>query len=196
MDETLLLVSFILKLDMKQILEFIPLLAFFISYYLFDVYTATAVLIGASVLQLVLLQVMYKKIERQNWVVLAVVVIFGALTLYFHNDNFIKLKPSIIYGVFALVLITYQLTGQSIPKKLMGQDINAPSYVWRNLSIGWSCTCVLAGVLNFFIAFNMNLDAWVNFKVFGLTTMTFIMFICSGIYLYKYMPEDEQTNKE
>ncbi|MGB0835605.1 MAG: septation protein A [Psychrobium sp.] len=176
---------------MKHLLEYLPLAAFFISYYLFDVYIATAVLIGATVLQLIALQVIFKKIERQNWIVFGVVSVFGALTLYFHDDNFIKLKPSIIYGVFALVLLGYQLVGQSIPQKLMGSEIDAPSHVWRNLSFGWAATCVIAGVLNFWIAFNLSLDTWVNFKVFGLTALTFIMFICSGVYIYKYMPSDD-----
>ena len=181
---------------MKHFLEYFPLLAFFISYYLFDVYTATAVLIGASVLQLILLQILFKKIPRQNWVVFAVVTLFGALTLYFHDDNFIKLKPSIIYGIFALVLLGYQFIGQSIPKKFMGKEIDAPDAVWRNLTFGWAFTCAFAGALNFWIAFNLPLDTWVNFKVFGLTILTFIMFICSGVYLYKYMPNDDDTEQQ
>ena len=107
---------------MKHILEYFPLVAFFISYYIFDVYVATAVLIGATALQLILLKIIFNTIERKNWVVFAVVTIFGALTLYFHDDNFIKLKASIIYSIFALVLIGYQVIGQSIPKKFMGKE--------------------------------------------------------------------------
>jgi intracellular septation protein len=177
---------------MKHILEYFPLLAFFISYYIFDVYVATAILIGATCLQLILLKIIFNEIERKNWVVFAVVTLFGALTLYFHNDDFIKLKASIIYSVFAIVLLGYQFIGQSIPQKFMGKDIPAPDHIWRNVSYGWAVTCLLAAIANYWVAFNLSLDTWVNFKVFGLMGLTFVMFIITGIYLYKYMPNDEE----
>jgi len=181
---------------MKHILEYFPLIAFFIIYYIFDVYTATAVLIGATFLQLILLKLIYNEIERKNWVVFIVVAAFGALTLYFHNDDFIKLKASIIYSVFAIILLGYQFVGQSIPQKFMGKDIPAPDKIWRNVSYGWAITCIFAAAVNYYIAFNFSLDAWVNFKVFGLMGLTFVMFIITGIYLYKYMPNEEEEEQK
>ena len=181
---------------MKQILEFFPLLAFFIAYYIFDVYVATAVLIGATSLKLILLQLLFKEIERKNWIEFLIIAAFGALTLYFHNDSFIKLKASIIYCVFFCVLLGYQYVGQSIPQKLMGKDIPAPDHVWKNITYGWAATCLLAAASNYWVAFNLSLDTWVNFKVFGLMGLTFVMFIFTGAYLYKYMPKDEESNKD
>lgn len=178
---------------MKNILEYFPLLAFFIAYYIFDIYVATKVLIATTALQLILLQVIYKTIERKNWIVFAVVATFGALTIYFHNDNFIKLKASIIYCVFFFVLLTYQYIGQSLPKKLMGSDIPAPDNVWKNVTYGWAATCLLAAGTNYWVAFNLSLDAWVNFKVFGLMGLTFVMFIFTGAYIFKYIPNDEDS---
>jgi len=182
---------------MKNLLEYIPLFAFFIAYYVFDVYVATSVLIGATALQLIMLKVLFKEIERKNWIIFSVVTVFGALTLYFHDDDFIKLKATIIYCVFFCVLLGYQYVGNSLPKKLMGQEMNAPDYVWRNVSYGWAATCLLAAVLNYWIAFNLSLDAWVNFKVFGIMGIIFTMFIATGFYLYKYMPQDsDDTSTE
>lgn len=180
---------------MKHFLEYFPLLAFFITYYLFDVYVATAVLIGATFLQLILLKLIYKTIERKNYVVFAIVTLFGALTLYFHDDNFIKLKASIIYAIFAVVLLAYEFMGQSIPKKIMGKDIPAPIAIWRHISLGWAATCLLASGLNYWVAFNLSLDTWVNFKVFGLMGLTFLMFIATGVYLYKYLPSDDSQEQ-
>lgn len=181
---------------MKHFLEYFPLLAFFITYYLFDVYAATAVLIGMTFLQLILLKIIYKTIERKNYVVFAIVTIFGALTLYFHDDNFIKLKASIIYAIFAVVLLAYEFMGQSIPQKFMGKDIPAPATIWRKISFGWAFTCLFASALNYWVAFNLSLDTWVNFKVFGLMGLTFLMFIVTGVYLYKYMPNDDDSQEQ
>jgi len=179
---------------MKQILEFFPLLAFLIAYYLVDVYVATSVLIGTTALKLLLLQLLFKEIERKSWIEFVIITAFGALTLYFHNDLFIKLKASIIYCIFFCVLIAYQYIGQSIPKKLMGNDIPAPEHVWKNVTYGWAATCLLAAISNYWVAFNLSLDTWVNFKVFGLMGLSFTMFIVTGIYLYKYIPQDEQDS--
>ncbi len=180
---------------MKQLLEFLPLLAFFISYYLFDVYVATGTLIVATAVQLLLLKLLFGSIARNNWIIFAIILCFGSLTLYLQNDDFIKWKATIIYSVFACVMIIYQRIGKSIPKKMMGKDIKAPDAVWRNVSYAWGLTCIGAAILNYFVAFNLSLDTWVNFKVFGLTGLTFLLFICTGIYLFKYMPEEnDQEN--
>ncbi|MDP2560230.1 septation protein A [Psychrobium sp. 1_MG-2023] len=181
---------------MKQLLDFLPLLAFFITYYLIDVYAATGALIAATVIQLALLQIIFKKIERSHWITFAVVSVFGALTLYLHDDAFIKWKVSIIYGIFAVVLLAYQVMSDPIPKKLLGTEIDAPDSVWRNITLGWALTCIVSAIANYYIAFNLSLDTWVNFKVFGLTALTFVLFIVTGIYLYKYMPEDEETSEQ
>lgn len=181
---------------MKQLLDFLPLLAFFITYYIFDIYVGTGVLIVATAIQLVLLQVIFKKIEKSNWLAMVAILIFGSLTLYLRDDAFIKWKVTIIYSLFALVIIGYQLFDQPIPKKLLGAEMNAPLHVWRNVSVGWATSCVAAALLNYYIAFNMSLEFWVNFKVFGLFGLTMLLFIVTGLYLYKYMPESTDQESQ
>jgi len=180
---------------MKQLLDFLPLLAFFIAYYLFDIYIGTAVLMVATALQLILLKVLFNKIEKVHWIAMIAIVIFGSLTLYLRDDAFIKWKVTIIYSLFAIVITTYQLLDNPLPKKLLGAEMKAPDFVWRNVSIGWALCCIFAAALNYYIAFNLSLEFWVNFKVFGLFGLTMLLFIITGIYLYKYMPEsDEQES--
>jgi len=181
---------------MKQLLDFLPLLAFLITYYLFDVYAATTVLMGATALQLVLLQLLFKRIEKANWIAMVAIAVFGSLTLYFHDDAFIKWKVTIIYSLFALVIAAYQLFSDPIPKKLLGKEMQAPNSAWRNVSIGWFCACLFAAALNYFIAFNLSLDTWISFKVFGLSGLTVVLFIITGIYLYQYMPESTDQENE
>lgn len=180
---------------MKQLLEFLPLLAFLITYYLFDIYIGTAVLMGATVLQIVLLKVLYGHIEKSHWLALGAIMIFGSLTLYLRDDAFIKWKVTIIYALFTLVILGYQFLAQPIPKKLFGKEMDAPDSAWRNVSIGWAGCCILAATLNYYIAFNMSLEFWVNFKVFGLFGLTMLLFIVTGIYLYKYIPQETEEEK-
>lgn len=180
---------------MKQLLEFLPILAFFITYYIFDIYVGTAVLMGATALQLILLKVLFGKIEKSHWIAMVAIVIFGSLTLYLQDDAFIKWKVTVIYCLFAVLLIGYQIFSTPIPQKLMGGEIQAPSIVWRNISISWAGTCLFAAALNYYIAFNMSLEFWVNFKVFGLFSLTMVLFILTGVYLYKYMPETNDNEK-
>jgi len=177
---------------MKQLLDFLPILAFFITYYIFDIYVGTAVLMAATVIQLILIKVLFNKIAKSHWIALVAIMIFGSLTLYLQDDAFIKWKVTFIYGLFALVIAAYQLMSDPIPKKILGAEIDAPTHVWRNISIGWALTCVFASALNYYIAFNLSLDFWVNFKMFGLFGLTMVLFILTGIYLYKYMPESDQ----
>ena len=181
---------------MRQLLDFLPLVAFLISYYVVDIYFASGVLIIATILQIAVLQIFYKKVERMHWLTLAMVIVFGSLTIYFHDDAFIKWKVTIIYCLFAVVLTAYQYLGTPIAQKMLGNDIKAPSKVWRNINIAWVITCLTAALLNYYIAFSFEMDVWVNFKVFGLTAMTFGLFIATGAYLYQYIPEEEEEIKE
>lgn len=181
---------------MRQLLDFLPLVAFLISYYAVDIYFASGVLITATILQIALLQILYKKVERMNWVTLVMVVVFGSLTIYFHDDAFIKWKVTIIYCLFAAVLTGYQYWGTPIAQRMLGADIDAPAKVWRNINIAWVITCLSAALLNYYIAFNFDIDIWVNFKVFGLTAMTVALFIATGAYLYQYMPQEEDDDEQ
>ncbi|NRA84119.1 MAG: septation protein A [Gammaproteobacteria bacterium] len=180
---------------MKQLLDFFPLLAFFITYYLFDVYIASGALISATILQIALLQILSQKVERVHWMTLGMVVVFGGLTIYFHDDTFIKWKVTIIYTLFGFLLAGYQYFGDPIPKKMLGAEIEAPDSAWFKVNVCWIATCWLAALLNYYIAFNFDLDTWVNFKVFGLTGATFVLFIATGVYLYQYIPEQTEEEK-
>jgi len=180
---------------MKQLLDFLPLLAFFIAYYIFDIYIGTAVLMVATVIQLILIKILFKEIGKSHWMALIAIMIFGSLTLYLRDDAFIKWKVTIIYSLFAVAIMVFQLRSDPVPKKLLGSEMNAPDSVWRNVSIGWALCCVFAASLNYYIAFNLSLEFWVNFKVFGLFALTMVLFILTGVYLYKYMPESTEQEK-
>ena len=181
---------------MKQLIEFIPLIIFFALYKMYDIYTATGALIVASILQVLVLWLMYKKIEKMQIVTAALVSVFGGMTLFFQDDNFIKWKVTIVYILFAAGLLITHLMGKSLIKGMLGKEITLPEQVWRNINHAWVAFFAVLAVVNIAIAYQMPLDVWVNFKVFGLMALTLIYTLATGIYAYKQMPKENETDAE
>ncbi|QSX35925.1 septation protein A [Shewanella sedimentimangrovi] len=177
---------------MKQLLDFLPLLVFFIVYKFFDIYAATGALIAASVLQLIATFAIYRKIEKMLWFTFTLVLLFGSMTLIFHNDAFIKWKVTIIYGVFAAIFVVTQLMGRPVLKSLLGQELRVADKYWARVSWYWVAFFVSCGLGNIYVAFELPLEVWVNFKVFGLTALTLINLFGTVFYLYKHLPEEQQ----
>ncbi|MDA0154169.1 septation protein A [Vibrio sp. Makdt] len=181
---------------MKQILDFIPLIIFFALYKMYDIYTATGALIVASALQIVLTYFIYKKIEKMQVITFLMVAVFGGMTIFLHDDNFIKWKVTIVYALFAIGLTTSHLMGKSAIKGMLGKEITLPDAVWGKINWAWTFFFTLCASINVYVAFNLPLDVWVNFKVFGLLIATLLFTLLTGVYIYKHLPKDQQLQKE
>ncbi|EEX92013.1 intracellular septation protein A [Vibrio orientalis CIP 102891 = ATCC 33934] len=177
---------------MKQLLDFIPLIIFFALYKLQDIYVATGALIIASAVQIAITYFIYKKVEKMQLITFLMVAIFGGMTLFFHDDNFIKWKVTIIYTLFAAGLTISHLMGKSAIKGMLGKDITLPEPVWSKITWAWVAFFSFCAALNVYVAFKLPLDVWVNFKVFGLLIATFAFTLCTGIYIYKHMAKDDR----
>ncbi|NIG98123.1 MAG: septation protein A [Serratia symbiotica] len=176
---------------MKQFLDFLPLLIFFILYKLHDIYLASGALIAATALVLVFTWVQYRKVEKMALITFLMVLVFGTLTLVFHNDLFIKWKVTVIYGLFALVLLISQLVHKKpLVQRMLGKELTLPDKVWRNLNLAWAVFFLVCGLANIYVAFWLPQSTWVNFKVFGLTALTLVFTLISGIYIYRHMLEE------
>ncbi|EKE70954.1 septation protein A [Gallaecimonas xiamenensis] len=175
------------------ILDYLPLIVFFVVYKLTDIYTATWALIAASALMLVVIKVIKKNISKQQWWLFAAVVLFGGLTLAFRSDLFIKWKVTVVYGAFALALLLAQLSGKSLLKSLLGSQMTLPEAVWRRMSFGWSGFFALMAGLNLVVAYHFSQDTWVNFKLFGTTALTLVACVVTGMVVYKHLPEEEKS---
>ncbi|WP_194435274.1 septation protein A [Vibrio fluminensis] len=175
---------------MKQLLDFIPLIIFFVLYKAFDIYIATSALIVATAVQLSVTYALYKKIEKMQQITFLMVAIFGGMTVLLHDDDFIKWKVTIIYTLFALGLIVSHLIGKSAIKSMLGKELALPDRVWAKLTWAWAFFFSLCALLNLYVAFKLPLDVWVNFKVFGLLAATFVFTVFSGLYIYKQLPKE------
>ena len=176
---------------MKQLLDFIPLIIFFILFKVFDIYVATAALIIVTALQLLITYGLYKKVEKMQLITLALMTIFGGMTLLLHDENFIKWKVTIIYLVFAISLMVSHWLDKPIMKSMLGKDIRLPDSIWAKITWMWVTFFILCAGLNTYIAFHLSLETWVNFKVFGLLIATFSYTLLTGVYIYKHLPQEQ-----
>lgn len=181
---------------MKQLLEFIPLIIFFIVYKTVDIYAATAALmVGMTITFIYSYYKNGKKAEKMQIITLGMILIFGSLTLILHDDAFLKWKVTLVYAVFAIALLATQFIFKSPAiKQMLGKELSLPDAVWNKLNFAWAMFFAALGAINVYVAFNMSQEVWVNFKVFGLLAVTIIFTLLSGVYLYKHLPEE--TNKE
>lgn len=155
---------------------------------------ATAVAIVATVLQIIYLRARKRPIDGALWLSLGVIVVTGGATIYFHDENFIKWKPTILYWAFAIALFVSQFGfRQNLMRKLMEKQIKLPDEVWGRVGLAWMVFFAAIGVLNLvmaFVVFAGNTSAWVNFKVFGITAIFFVFFLGQAMMLSKHIQED------
>ena len=156
---------------------------------------ATVVGIIATVLQIGYLLVRGRKVDGMLWVSLVVIVVMGGATIYFHDDNFIKWKPTILYWAFGLALLVSQVfLKKNLLRKGMEANMKLPDLMWTRLNYAWVWFLFALGLLNLFVAFVVfkdNLSAWVNFKVFGATGIFFAFVVGQTLMLSKYIVEEE-----
>ena len=159
---------------------------------------ATLVAIVATTLQIAYLLIRRKKVDGMLWFSFAIIVIFGSLTIYFHNDTFIKWKLTILYWGYALALLVCQLVlHKNLTRSFLSmleQDLRIPEPVWSRLNVVWIVFFLAMGVLNLFIAYNFSTAVWVNFKAFGSSGLMFVFLLLQIIYLSRFAkPSEEST---
>lgn len=166
---------------MKFLYDLFPLLLFFAAFKLYDIYVATAVAIAASFVQVGAFWWRHRRFETMHLVTLAVIVVFGGLTLILRDDTFIKWKPTLVYWILAGVVLGSQVLGKKTAiERVLGGQLTLPPHVWARQNLSWGIFFVVLGALNIYVAFYYapDLDAaarqdiWVKFKVFGLLGLT------------------------
>lgn len=151
---------------------------------------ATAVAIIATVLQILYLLARRKKIDAMLWVSLAIISIFGGATIYFHNETFIKWKPTVLYWCMGGALLLGQLLfRKNLIRAMLEAQIALPEPVWLRLNYAWAAFFGVMGVVNLYVAFNFPLGTWVNFKLFGFTALIAVFAVAQSFFLSKYIKE-------
>jgi intracellular septation protein len=182
---------------MKFLFESFPILIFFIAFKVFDIFIATFAAMASSVLQIGWLLFRKQKIEIMQWVSLGLIVVFGGLTITLQDENFIKIKPTILYWLFAIVLLGSSIfLRKNLIKKAMSAQINLkPEFTdrhWQILNFYWIIFFLLMGGLNLYIAKNFSSETWTNFKLSSIGIL-FVFILIQGMWLGKFMVVDESS---
>ncbi len=166
---------------MKLLADFFPVILFFAAYQLYDIYVATAVAIVASLIQVGYHWFDKRRIEMAHLVTLAILLVFGGLTLLLHDRTFIMWKPSVINWLFGLVFLGSQFIGEKpVVQRLMGGNIELPKPVWRRLNLAWALFFFALGFLNLYVANDFFVVESRLIELSGLQQIDFEN--CSGLF--------------
>lgn len=159
---------------LKLALDLGPLALFFFANTRYGIFVATATFMIAVLAALAVSFVMTRQLPIMPVVTAIIVVVFGGLTLILHDATFIKVKPTIIYGLFAAVLGGGLLFGRSFIAIMFDQMFNLTPQGWRSLTLRWALFFSAMAVLNEIIWRTQTTDFWVGFKAFGVIPLTMI----------------------
>lgn len=180
---------------MKLLFDFFPIILFFVAFKAFDIYIATAVVIAATIAQVIWTKYRHGKVDTMLWVSFAIVGVFGGATLLLHDENFIKWKPTVLYWVFsALLLFSNLLFHKNLMRTMLQEKIALPLHAWNRLNLSWSLFFAVLGFINLYVASNFSTDTWVNFKLFGFTGLMLVFILAQGAWLAKYVDEKKEHN--
>lgn len=151
---------------------------------------ATAVAILATFAQIGYLVARRRKVDTMLWVSLAIIVVFGGATIYFNNETFIKWKPTVLYWLFAAVLLGSSLFfNKNLIRALMEQQMALPNSVWHRLNLSWVAFFLAMGLLNLFVAYSFSTAVWVNFKMFGGIGLMLAFVVAQSLLLSRYLKD-------
>lgn len=161
----------------------------------FPVLFATATAIIATLAQIIWVKLRHGKVDAMLWISFTIILVFGGATLLLHDEAFIKLKPTALYWLFGLVLIFSNIVfKKNLIRILLQEKIRLPDRIWSRLNISWSGFFIALGILNLFVAWNFDIDTWVNFKLFGTSGIMFVFIILQTIMISKYIEPDKKEN--
>lgn len=199
---------------MKFFIEFLPVILFFAAYKLYSlvpahvidsinsvmpftlvagqesdaIYFATFIAIIVSGITVIANYIKHKNFNKNQTITFVLFIIFGGATLMFRDPTFIKWKPTVINLVFALIFLGSTFIGDKpLAQRFLGSAIEAPKSIWLKLNTAWIIFFIAVAAANLYIAYNFSEEFWVNFKLFGMTGLTFLFIILQIIVLSRYI---------
>jgi len=178
----------------KLALDLGPLLIFFVANALFKIYVATGAFMVAMVVVIAIGFVIERKISPVPLITGALVLVFGGLTLWLQNEMFIKVKPTILYALFAAVLLGGMTSGRLLIKYAFGQAFQLNERGWRALTWRWAAFFAVLAVANEIVWRNFTTDTWVAFKVWGIFPLIFLFSAAQIPFVMKHQIESDETS--
>ena len=191
---------------MKQLIDFIPLILFFVvykmdprmislgaeQYAVGGPFSATLVLMASSIVVYGGLYLKNRQLEKNHAITLVAVILFGGMTLFFHDEAFLKWKTPIVNWIFAVAFLASQFIGEkTLLERMIGHTLTLPKSIWLKMNISWVIFFTLLGAANLFVAFTFH-EVWVDFKVFGSLILTFLFVIGQFLVISKHIQAEEK----
>ena len=181
----------------KVFFDLIPVILFFIGFKFFGIFTATAIAIAATFGLIIYSKIRHGKVDNMLLANGAIISVLGGITLLLHDQTYIMWKPTVLYWLAATVLLVSNLFfKKNFIQQMMGKMLNPPENIWTTLNLIWVIFLIALGFLNLYVAFNYSLNTWVNFKLFGVTSLLFLFMIAQTLVLKKYIIEPTEDKSE
>ena len=195
---------------MRPILELIPIALFFIVYkfdgetvelfglsYQFDgIFSATAVLMLATVLQVALTWLFTREIEKKLWWLLAAVLILGSATLILRNELFIQWKPTVFNWVLGCVFLGMLIfSKKSLLERMLGGQLQLPKNAWLHLNQLWIANFFIVGALNLYVAYGYSEATWVNYKLYSSIGFTIVLMALTMLIVFPHIKDQEESSE-
>ena len=175
---------------LKLIIDIGPLAIFFVFYTKSNLQSAILPFMIATIIAILISYIVDKKLPIMPTVGAAIILLFGGLTIYFDNEVFFKMKPTIINIIFGLVLYVGEVINKPLLKYLLGSSIKLKDQGWSVLTKRWIGFFIALAILNELIWRTQSTDIWVNFKVFGILPITFVFTMLQFPIIKKYQIEN------
>ncbi len=180
---------------MRFLIDFFPIALFVVGYKLHDIYVATGVLMAATVVQTAISYGIDRRLQTLQKVTLALVLVFGALTLFLQDERFIKWKPTVLYASMAIVLAAaLWVWKKNFLQMLLGSQLKLPDAIWARLTVAWVAYFLFMAAINGYVAAYFTTEAWVNFKLWGYVfPVAFI--VGQGLYVARHLKDEVEDTR-
>ena len=190
---------------MKQLLEFLPLIIFVVVYqmsgttlslgsseYTFDgIYTATIALMLATVLQVLIVKLVWGLVEKRLLGVAGAVIVFGGATVLLRDPVFIFWKPTVFNWALAGIHVVWHVVlGKCFFQELLPDEIEMPKHAWTRVTFVSTCHFFMVGAVNLYVAYNFSMDTWVSFKLWSAVLFTILWAGVISVIIGPYLRED------
>lgn len=180
---------------MNQIIDLLPLAAFVGAWALSNIYTATIVLMVSCVALAIYRWINSRSLPKMHVATAVLACVFGGLTLYFRNPEFIKLKFSLVYLLIAVTMLTSHFVSDKVLIQRIPQDaLKLPNAVWRRVSLAWIAYFVALAGVNWYIAENFSEKVWFSFKFLASTLLPVVFMLAQAPFLAPYLEPDPKND--
>ena len=182
---------------MQLLIDYIPLVAFFVAYFYKDIYFATIILMAVMPAVLLLQWLVLHKVSKIYVSSTILVLVLGAATLFFRSPGFLYWKPTVLnWGIAAVFLGSQWIGAKTIVERMLGGAATLSSDQWIRLNQIWVIFFVVVGALNIYVAYEFSEAFWVKFKLFGMLGLTFVFVIVQSIWLAFATKKNAETSQD